>query len=248
MVTDMCKVAVYVVVHLTVATTAATNVVHLEGVIPLNDELTAAETLLARLRRTYNAFKTNTAISQPAQRDASTPLEYEEPSRRDTASGRNLASGVTNGISVQETKPSISILPLEVGNIKPNGCADINPQDFAGGSLCGAPLSLPCFDYSSCPPPSDSNGPSIYVYDSDCSLADSEHLAITHGDDEDRHHSSYWRQAAREAGSLAKTYDTACLFIEVNAFGHDEPCAPSAPSWNGGANHAMVEFTDDVSM
>lgn len=69
-------------------------------------------------------------------------------------------------------------------------------------------------------------------------------LFVTHERDDSRHQSSYWREAARDAGLLAETYESACLFIHVNNHAHNEPCATSAPLWNDGANHIMMEFTD----
>lgn len=65
-----------------------------------------------------------------------------------------------------------------------------------------------------------------------------------HDLDDTRHRSSHWREAAKEAGLLAETYEEACLFIHVNAHAHNQPCATVSPLWNEGKNHMMMEFTD----
>ncbi|CAM9963910.1 unnamed protein product [Ectocarpus sp. 4 AP-2014] len=112
---------------------------------------------------------------------------------------------------------------------------------FAHGSVCGPPLSEPCFDHSRCVA---STRPMIYVYDQECSLADSNKLRINdHTNLDKQHQGSYWREAVWRAGMLANTYEEACLFIHVNTHNHDEPCATRAPLWNGGVNHIMMEFT-----
>lgn len=60
-----------------------------------------------------------------------------------------------------------------VGHPMPNRCLDFDLSKFGKGNACGPPLSLPCFDYSRCQLPPEGN-PSIYVYDYECTLADSD--------------------------------------------------------------------------
>eukprot|EP00903_Cladosiphon_okamuranus_P018061 g16622.t1 len=95
---------------------------------------------------------------------------------------------------------------------------------------CGSPLSLPCFDFTRC-----RNGITVYVYDQECSLADSNHIE-SHGFD------TIIRRAAKEARVLADTYESACFFI--NADGKDPQCATTAPLWNEGRNHVMFDIFD----
>ena len=152
-----------------------------------------------------------------------------------------------------------------------NRCAGLDMSLFDKGMICGWPLSYPCFQHSRCTPKAQgdgagawaregekegagegggegSNGVGMYVYDSECSLADSEMLSVD-GLDQDgeklgRHESAWiWRKALKDAGLLAATYETACVFIHVNQVGV-EPCAAEAPLWNGGANHVMVDLSD----
>lgn len=64
------------------------------------------------------------------------------------------------------------------------------------------------------------------------------------GDEEDDDHYIGWvfRNAAREAGVLAPTYDSACVFMHVTR--GNERCAVKTPLWNDGVNHVMVDFGD----
>lgn len=88
----------------------------------------------------------------------------------------------------------------------------------------------------------------MYVYDEECSLADSEFLSVDgktrDGEKLGPHDVAwFWRRALKEAGLLAETYESACMFIHVSWVGV-KPCAAEAPLWNGGANHVMVDFSD----
>lgn len=141
---------------------------------------------------------------------------------------------------------------LVVGNPSSNGCGDLDLSQFDKGKACGTPLTLPCFDNSRCVPPPHGTGPTIYVYDKDCSLADSAELSQAGeipGDPSghimsDHFVAWYWRKAAKEQGVLAETYESACLFIHVSRAG--DPCATKAPLWNGGMNHVMIDFSDST--
>lgn len=88
----------------------------------------------------------------------------------------------------------------------------------------------------------------MYVYDSECSLADSELLSVDgkarDGEILGPHKVAwFWRRALKDAGLLAETYESACMYIHVNWVGV-KPCASEAPLWKGGVNHVMVDFSD----
>ena len=51
-------------------------------------------------------------------------------------------------------------------------------------------------------------------------------------------------KAVSEAGLLAETYDSACIFIHVNNGYASMPCATESRLWNDGVNHLMVDFPD----
>ena len=122
-------------------------------------------------------------------------------------------------------------------------CAGIDVSVLADGMMaCGAPLSSPCFDRDRCKPRARGGpGPSMYIYDAICSLADSSALPPS---GESLMLSHTWREAAREAGVLSETYQDACIFVHVNKLIDRPPCASTSPLWNGGANHVMVDLTD----
>lgn len=122
-------------------------------------------------------------------------------------------------------------------------CVGINMSALAKGMACGAPLGTPCFDRSRCRAATGTNGlgPSIYVYDATCSLANSSQLPPS---DESLQLSHTWREVVREAGLLAERYEDACLFVHVNKLLDRPPCATERPLWNGGMNHVMVDLTD----
>lgn len=130
---------------------------------------------------------------------------------------------------------------IEVGGDYPSRCSEVDMAALAKGMGCGAPLSAPCFDRGRCRPKVDGGpGPSVYVYDEDCSLENSSSLPPSH---ESMQLSPTWREAAREVGILSETYESACFFVHVNK-GVDAPCPTRSPLWNGGANHVMVDLTD----
>lgn len=131
---------------------------------------------------------------------------------------------------------------------------------FDRGRACGPPLSSPCINLSRCHAGDIASLPAvrgghdgvsglkIYVFDSGCSLSDSRDLSFDGGGpgrEQDPHFIDWvFRNAAREAGVLATTYDSACLFVHVTR-GEKEPCAVSTPLWNSGVNHVMVDFGDE---
>ncbi len=97
------------------------------------------------------------------------------------------------------------------------------------------------------------SGSQIYVFDNYCSLADSDSISEDALDKEGeplrneelQEHILSWvfRDAARQAGALAATYESACMFIDIS-WGEKEPCPVNAPLWNNGSNHVMVNFGD----
>ena len=92
--------------------------------------------------------------------------------------------------------------------------------------------------------PPDGPGPTIYVHDAECSLANSSDLPIVEENLHGNHHvSPAWRLAAKEAGVLAETYESACVFIHVS-IQTPWPCPSKTPLWNNGMNHLMVDFGD----
>lgn len=134
------------------------------------------------------------------------------------------------------------------GSHETNRCSDLDMALFDKGKVCGSPLSHPCFDYSRCDSGPGGNGSGMYVYDSTCTLADSDQLSFDgrlNGVKLDHHEAGWvWRSALRDTGLLAETYESACLFIHVSTKG-SKPCPPTAPLWNGGVNHVMVDFSDE---
>ena len=145
------------------------------------------------------------------------------------------------------------IIRTFLGDPPTNSCADLELSSFDKGKSCGFPPAYPCFDHSRCLPPPQGSGPRLYVYDQDCSLANSSELAeardfpgkVSDGTRQYHHEIAwYWRQAAMEAGVLAEAYESACLFVHVRMHQAEQPCAAHSSLWNGGANHIMVDFTD----
>lgn len=163
---------------------------------------------------------------------------YEE---RNMSAASNAVEGLPGGTTGTprrrgvERKEGEAIVGGTVGRPVVHGCRDYSSVVRETRQLCGPPLTLPCFDHSRCSRPPEGTGPSIYVYDDNCSLADSDQLL--HRD------ASHWSDAVSRVGLLAKSYESACMFIQVNSHAHEEPCAPQAPLWNGGANHIMIDFT-----
>lgn len=147
--------------------------------------------------------------------------------------------GTTDVVDGEETR-SVEATPSLHG--RSIGCAELDMSLFSRGRTCGSPLSEDCFDSSRC---GDEHAPQVYVYDFDCSLEDSDRLSLN-GDGLNEHHIAwYWRRILHEKGQLSPTYESACIFISVNR-DPGEPCAVRAPLWNDGANHLMVDFSDDT--
>lgn len=132
---------------------------------------------------------------------------------------------------------------MGVGDVVTNRCSDLDMSIFDKGTTCGAPLSMPCFDYSRCQLDAESDNSTIYVYDSDCSL-DPTHMLEISSTTRGHNPSPILRYVAREMGVLADTYESACLFVDVNDKAGRRPCGPSSPLWNDGANHLMIDTTD----
>lgn len=133
-----------------------------------------------------------------------------------------------------------------VGSPEQNSCLHIDMSLFARGFSCGSPLSKPCFDFGRC-----GETPSVYVYDSGCSLLDSSVLLARDGSEEQEgtrmnHHYLEWivRKEAKEAGLLAERYESACLFMHVGEGGR-APCPVDAPLWDEGSGHLMIDMSDD---
>lgn len=139
-----------------------------------------------------------------------------------------------------------------VGHPISNRCSDFDLSTFDEGKACGSPFAAPCFDYNShCISPSQTTltlqgTGGIYVYDYDCSLGNSNSLPMEQEVLDGRHLSSFWRVAARDAGILAESYESACAFIHVNNRADQTPCAAETPLWKNGANHLMVDVTDST--
>lgn len=93
-------------------------------------------------------------------------------------------------------------------------------------------------------PAPDGPGPTLYVYDLDCSLADSSDMSTVAEGMDKEHVASTWRGAAKDAGVLAETYESACAFVYVNSRANMDPCVTRAPLWNGGVNNLVVDYTD----
>lgn len=128
-------------------------------------------------------------------------------------------------------------------------CSDVDMSIFEKGRDCGPPLTAPCFDFSRCAPNASASdgvgGPKIYVFDSDCSLSDSDSPSF-HGEEENGlpNLGAVFQHAAREAGILATTYESACMFLYAGR-AEREACAVNTPLWKSGANHVMVNFGDN---
>eukprot|EP00903_Cladosiphon_okamuranus_P016254 g14992.t1 len=75
-------------------------------------------------------------------------------------------------------------------------------------------------------------------------------MLATHGtgmgeEQEDSHYIGWvFREAAREAGILAESYESACMIMHVSSQEHQRECALRSPLWNNGTNHVMVDFGD----
>ncbi|CAN0370913.1 unnamed protein product [Pylaiella littoralis] len=125
---------------------------------------------------------------------------------------------------------------------------------FSNGITCGSPLSEPCFDFGRC---ESSSG--IYVHAANCSLWDTSALLAFDETVEadggtlkrrskfeyDDYIASLLRDEAKKAGSLAQTYESACMFVHaISANQGYTPCAVEKPLWNDGANHVLIDLSD----
>lgn len=133
-----------------------------------------------------------------------------------------------------------------VGNPTTNSCSDLDMGLYDMGMTCGPPLNTPCFDYSRCQSLSESVGPKIYIYDHECSLNSSSSLDMAPAVKKRHLLDPVFRYAAKELGLLAESYESACLLVHVNNRPGPQPCASSTPLWSNGANHMMIDFTDDT--
>lgn len=139
--------------------------------------------------------------------------------------------------------PTAVTIRSGVGDPETNGCGDVDMSLFAKGLSCGAPLSQPCFDFGRC------TTESIYIYDSGCSLLDSSTLLAQDGTQQvsasrmnNRYLERVLRNEAKDAGLLAETYESACIYVHA---GYDEgACAVRSPQWNEGSHHLMINMSD----
>lgn len=179
----------------------------------LNDYLTGPEILALRGKRPHP--------------------EEEEQANNSTTNTNNSSNGkILDGVERQEYGGELAA-----------GCARVDMDRLTRGMACGSPLSAPCFDRTRCRAPPHGPGPTVYIYDADCSLENSSELPPSN---ESLQLSYTWREAAREAGILAETYEAACMFVHVNKRTDRDPCPVGMPMWNGGANHVMVDLTDNT--
>lgn len=101
-----------------------------------------------------------------------------------------------------------------------------------------------CVDVVSCFLLGTSPAPSALSDSSEMLAADGTGL----GDEKDDPHYIGWvfRNAAREAGVLAASYESACMIMHVSRGGRGaSDCALRSPLWNDGVNHVMVDFGDE---
>lgn len=136
----------------------------------------------------------------------------------------------------------------DFGNKTTNACGDLDARDFDEGRPCGSPFSSPCFNYSRCEFHENGAGPKVYIYDQECSLRPSSELPMMEESGGWGEVDPIYRKTAQEMGILADSHESACLLIHVRRTGHKHSnlCAPDSPSWNGGVNHVMVDFSDDT--
>lgn len=88
----------------------------------------------------------------------------------------------------------------QVGEPEANRCSDIDMSLLEKGFVCGSPLSSPCFDYGRCQLPPQ--GPTMYIYDNNCTLADSDKLDMSFEKYESVSHpprDSHWRKVRTRA-------------------------------------------------
>lgn len=149
-------------------------------------------------------------------------------------------------ILVQPPTTAVPTAWSGVGHPETNSCLDLEMAAFAKGLSCGPPLSKPCFDFERC------STEGIYIYDSDCSLLDSSTLLARDGTQKvDAHRMNHHylervlRDEAKDAGLLAATYESACIYIHIGEGGRGEACPVRSPLWNEGSQHLMVDMSDE---
>lgn len=109
-----------------------------------------------------------------SQGGAGRPVRFVEESQEDTPKHRSVQEVEIGKPTGSDLLRSITGTSEQgVGNPTPNRCRDFNLSKFGKGQSCGPPLSLPCFDYDRCQLPPEGKL-TIYVYDYDCTLADSD--------------------------------------------------------------------------
>lgn len=170
---------------------------------------------------------------------------------------RVVRGGGANGVKGRSASPLLAGANRHSGRdadthatyIPDNNCARVNMSHVEKGNICGPPFGVPCFDYGRCRPTSEGGtGVSIYVYDEECTLEDSSLLETASEVENARMLSPIFREAAKELGLLAESYETACIFIHVNnaiKLRDNTPCAVNTPLWRNGANHLMVDLSDN---
>ncbi|CAN0136402.1 unnamed protein product [Pylaiella littoralis] len=148
-----------------------------------------------------------------------------------------------------------AVVVVGVGQPETNRCTDVDMSVFSNGITCGSPLSEPCFDFGRC-----ESGSGIYVHAANCSLWDTSALLAFDKTVEadggtlkrrpkfeyDDYIASLLRDEAKKAGSLAQTYESACMFVHAISSANQgyTLCAVEKPLWNDGANHVLIDLSD----
>lgn len=138
------------------------------------------------------------------------------PSRRGSSDKRNNKKinnlTIKKNIKKEPLRPSSRMhpdgrhIPERGQHKKPdtNRCWDFDLSLLQKGMICGSPLSYPCFDFGRCQSPPAGSGPTMYVYDHDCTLSDSRELPMLEEEVKDgRHIDSHWRKVG---GWSPRTY------------------------------------------
>lgn len=171
-----------------------------------------------------------------------------ESSLVESAEGKNMRSNDPDIYSRWQGRMLENGIPAfdmqDVGNPFINRCSELDVGLFDEGKACGSPLSMPCFDHSRCQLGRDGTPPKVYIYDNNCSLTPSYEMEMTDTVEDVNLLNPVLRGAANELGILAETYESACIFIDINVFVNHYSCAPSAPLWNNGMNHFIIDFSD----
>lgn len=123
------------------------------------------------------AYGSSSAQSRGALEDgAEGPARAVEESQEGTPKHRSVQEVEAENITRSDVLGSIpGTSERGVGHPMPNRCQDFRLSRFGKGQSCGPPLSLPCFDYGRCQVPPEGKL-TIYVYDYDCTLADSDQV------------------------------------------------------------------------